>query len=64
MEPAHVELVLFDILGKRIRTLTNRNYSRGSYEITLESGDLSTGIYVCTIQMGSYRSLKKLFLMK
>jgi hypothetical protein len=64
MEPAHVELILFDILGKRIRTLTQGHYDRGSYEINLESGDLSTGIYVCTIQMGSYRSSRKLFLMK
>ena len=64
VEPVHVELVLYDILGRRMRTLTQGRYEQGSYEIIVDVSDLAAGVYVYSIQMGNYRSSKKLVLMK
>jgi subtilisin family serine protease len=59
-----VELEIFDILGRKISTLVNKEQSAGKYSVLFNAGSLSSGIYICTIRAGQFRSSKKLLLLK
>ncbi len=59
-----VNLTLFNLAGKRIKTLVNKNMNRGSYTVTLNSSDLSSGIYIYQIQTENFIKSKKCILLK
>jgi len=42
---SHVNITLFDMTGKQVKTLVNAEQSSGYYTIQLNAGDLSSGIY-------------------
>ena len=43
--PAAVKIELYNVLGQRIRTVTDRTYSAGQYQINLEAEGLPSGTY-------------------
>ncbi len=59
-----VSLKVYDVLGNEVATLVNEQKPAGSYEIDFNATDLSSGIYLYTLQAGSYTQTKKLILMK
>ncbi len=59
-----VQLKIYDVLGREIRTLVNEIKSPGSYEVNFDASDLSTGIYFYTISAGNFVQTKKMILMK
>jgi len=59
-----VTLKIFDVLGNEIATLVNENKSAGSYEINFNASNLSSGIYLYTLQAESYTQTKKLILLR
>lgn len=61
---SHVELKVFDLLGREISTLINEQKSPGEYEIKFDGSSLPSGIYIYTIQAGNFRNSKKLLLLK
>ncbi|HVO73333.1 MAG TPA: T9SS type A sorting domain-containing protein, partial [Ignavibacteriaceae bacterium] len=60
----HVELKIFDMLGRETETLLNEEQDAGNYEIKLSAKHLSSGIYFYTIKTEDFTSTKKLILMK
>jgi hypothetical protein len=58
-----VILKLFDIQGREIETLVNEDKPAGSYNVNVESGGLSSGIYYYRLQVGESVQTKKLFIL-
>jgi len=59
-----VNLSVFDVLGRELRTLVNEQKQAGSYRVNFSAKGLSSGVYFYRIQSGSYVSVKKMILMK
>jgi hypothetical protein len=59
-----VSLIIYDILGKQIKTLVNQQLSPGIYEVDFEGSDLSTGIYYYRLTAGNFIETKKMILVK
>ncbi|MCK4530267.1 MAG: T9SS type A sorting domain-containing protein [Candidatus Marinimicrobia bacterium] len=49
----HVVMKVYDIHGKEIQTLINKNQLAGSYSLIFNAGDLASGIYIYTLQIGN-----------
>jgi hypothetical protein len=63
-KPSYVELKVFNMLGREISTLVNKEQQAGSYKTQFDGSSLPSGIYVYTIKAGEFRSSKKLMLIK
>jgi hypothetical protein len=59
-----VSLKIFDLLGRELATLIEKEQNSGSYEVTFDAGNLSSGVYLYRIQAGTFIEQKKLTLMK
>lgn len=60
----HVELNVFDLFGRKIETLVNKNQNAGSYQVAFNGRNLASGIYFYRINTGSFSSTKKMILAK
>ncbi len=47
--PGHVDLALFDVTGRRVRTLVRGQQGQGRYAVSLGSGTMSQGTYFCRL---------------
>ena len=63
-ENTEVSLIVFDVLGNEVASLINENQPAGTYDVTFDAGNLSSGVYYYTLQAGEFTSTKKLMLMK
>jgi hypothetical protein len=59
-----VTLKVFDITGKEVATLVNEKLNPGTYEVTFDGGNLSSGIYFYQLRAGEFIKTKKLILLK
>lgn len=64
-----VELTVFNILGRAIRTLTSKRLPAGSHSVTWDGMDnegtpVSSGIYFYRLKAGKYLDRKKMVLLK
>jgi len=59
-----VTLYVFNLLGEKVATLVNGVMQAGRYEVNFDASKLASGIYVYTINSGSFNSVKKMVLMK
>jgi len=60
----HVNLTVYDALGKVISTLVNEEKTAGTYEVDFEAKNLSSGVYFYKITTSDFSATKKLLLMK
>lgn len=64
-EAARVTIKIYNIRGQEVATLLNGKHSQpGSYRVRFDASHLSSGIYLCRINAGSYQSVKKMMLLK
>lgn len=61
---SNVELKVFDVLGRELKTLVNQSQKPGNHEIIFNAENLSSGIYFYTLKAGSFYSTKKMLLIK
>ena len=59
-----VQLKIYDILGRDVATLVNKEQSSGNYIVTFNASRLASGIYFYTLRAGDFVQTKKLVLMK
>lgn len=59
-----VSLVVYNSLGQAVKTLVNKEQSKGKYSISFNASNLPTGIYFYRIQASDYVSVKKMLLVK
>jgi hypothetical protein len=65
----NVQLRIYDILGREVRTLVNDNHGAGSYTVTWDGKNnagtlVSSGVYIYQVRAGEFISTKKMLLMK
>jgi len=64
---AQVSLKIYNLLGLEVATLVNGRQEAGSYTVpfnTTGTHSLSSGVYFCRLEAGSFVSTKRLILMK
>lgn len=61
---SYVELNVYDLLGRKVATLVEKELGAGEYKIQFDGSFLPSGVYVYMLQAGSFRDSKKLLLMK
>lgn len=59
-----VQIKIYDILGKEIKTLVNEIIEEGYHEFEFEAIDLPSGVYLYRITSGNYSETKKMLLIK
>jgi len=63
-EAGLVTIKVFDILGREVTTLVNREMAVGKYDVYFNASNLSSGIYFYTMKTGKFINTKKLVLLK
>lgn len=63
------QLVIYDLLGKPIRTLVNKKQSAGHYRVVWDGGDeqgkgVASGIYFYKLTSGSFMKIRKMTILK
>jgi hypothetical protein len=61
---ALTKIIVYDLIGRKIRTLINKELKGGYYEISFDANNLPSGVYFYRIQAGSFIATKKLLLLK
>ena len=61
---ANVKLIVFDILGRQVRTLIDEQKSAGSYKVEFNASNLSSGVYFYRLQTDEFVQTKKLILLR
>jgi outer membrane protein assembly factor BamB len=59
-----VRLKVFDILGREVTTLINKQMQPGNYTIDFDASELASGIYFYTLNVGENVLIKKMILLK
>jgi len=59
-----VILTLFDVLGRKVSTIVNKEQPQGNYEVEFDGKDFTSGIYFYRLQSGDFVETKKMILMK
>ena len=59
-----VKIIVYDITGKKIKTLIDKNQNAGKYSITFNAGDLASGIYIYTLKTNTFLQSRKMILIK
>jgi hypothetical protein len=59
-----VSLKIFDLLGKEVRTVVNKNLTAGEYEFNFNSENLNSGIYFYKLTAGNFVQTKKMLMIK
>ena len=59
-----VKLELYDLLGRRVRTLVSEYQTAGTHSATLRADNLSSGVYVYRLSAGGFIATKSLVLIK
>ena len=64
VEVLHVTLKVYDILGREVATLVNKNQKPGSYNVEFDGYELTSGIYYYKLTAGNFNQTKKMLLIK
>lgn len=59
-----VSLVVFDLMGREIRTLVNKNTEAGNHSIEFDASGLNSGIYLYRLKSSSSIEIRKMLLVK
>ena len=60
----HVQIQVFDILGRRVAVLANEFKNPGFYETTFNGNDLASGTYVLLLHTENFTKSVKMLLVK
>jgi photosystem II stability/assembly factor-like uncharacterized protein len=63
-ERSNVKLVIFNNLGKEVKTLVNEKQSAGNYEVNFNGENLSSGVYFYKLETTGFSDTKKMLLIK
>jgi photosystem II stability/assembly factor-like uncharacterized protein len=63
-EEGLVSLKVYDILGNEVKTLVNEIKTIGSFNVQLDAGNLSSGVYFYKLTVGNFVSTQKMILLK
>lgn len=59
-----VRLSVFDMLGREVAVLVDEKKEPGEYSVSWKAGGMSSGVYFCRLNAGSYAGTTRMVLMK
>jgi Secretion system C-terminal sorting domain len=59
-----VTLIVYDISGKEVASLVNKNQQAGNYKVEFDASKFASGVYIYKLTAGSFSASKKLILLK
>jgi hypothetical protein len=59
-----VNLVVYNMLGQTVLVLVREAQPAGYHEVTLDASGMSSGVYLCRIQAGTFVATRRLLLIK
>jgi len=62
--PQQTSVKIYDLQGRNVMTLLNRQLDAGYHSLKFDAGQLSSGVYLAMIESGQYRAVEKLMLIK
>ena len=63
-QATYTTLTVYDVLGREIQTLVNGVIKAGNHTAFFDAGDIPSGVYLYTIQSGTFSETKKMMLLK
>jgi phosphodiesterase/alkaline phosphatase D-like protein len=63
-EQSQVTLEVYDVLGRRVATLVNREKEAGEYSVRLDAADLSSGNYFYRMRAGDFTQTRRLVVVR
>ena len=57
-------LTIYDMLGREIKTLVDKELKAGEYELNFDASNYSSGIYFYSLSSGDFYETKKMILIK
>jgi hypothetical protein len=63
-KPGLTTLNVYNLLGQSVAELVNKQMEAGHHQVEFDGSALASGMYFCTLQAGSFKSSRKLMLMK
>jgi uncharacterized delta-60 repeat protein len=61
---ANVTLKVYDILGREVAVLINKEQAPGNYSVKFDASNLTSGLYFYRLTAGKFTSVKKMMLLK
>jgi hypothetical protein len=61
---SEVSLIIYDILGRKVKGLVNEKQQTGRYEVQFDASNLASGVYIYQLITEKYMSSKKMILLK
>jgi hypothetical protein len=58
------KLKVYNVLGKQVATLINKELEAGNYKVDFNAGDLPSGIYYYSLTAGNFKETKKMLLLR
>jgi flagellar hook assembly protein FlgD len=59
-----VSLKVYDALGREVGTIVNQQLNAGSFNVSWDASQYTTGIYFYRLTAGDYTETKKMLLIK
>ena len=60
----HVSLKVYDIGGRKVRTLVDGEMNAGEHGVVFDGSDLASGLYITMMKAGTFHASRKLILLK
>jgi len=60
----NVTLKIYDILGREVATLVNKQQKAGNYQVSFNASYLTSGVYFYSLRSGRFNESKKMLLIK
>lgn len=61
---SNVKLIIYDMLGKEVKTLINEIKQAGNYEAEFDGSNLASGVYIYKLESSNFTDVKKMVLLK
>jgi len=66
---ANIKMIVYNLLGQKIKTLVSQEMNAGTYSVTWDGKDdfnkqVASGVYLFSFQAESFRTTKKVVLLK
>ncbi len=58
------KIEIYDVIGRKVKTLVDSYMPSGRYEVNFNSGDMNSGVYYYQLQIGNYKTSKKMMILK
>jgi uncharacterized lipoprotein YddW (UPF0748 family) len=63
-EPAQTSLIVYDMLGRKVKELVNDFMKPGVYTASFDGTNISSGLYIYVLRSGKKQQIKKMMLVK